>query len=176
MDQDSNTDHQSSDKEEDLPANFGVAYRSCNKSFPSGNRLYSHLKSFNAHVMDAVPKVIDLTAYPKGDYPEGITDCTETCVKAFRAADTVDLFVAVVDSGFGRSAVSRKFLAIVSHTVKAVRQLIIRGIGGRQAVNELATFIFYLCNVQGHVLKCRIAALIFDNLGADLLINTDYPL
>lgn len=63
MDEGDHDDHQSDDDEkEDLTAIFGVACRSCNESFPSGNRLHSHLKSFNAHVMDAAPKVIDLTA------------------------------------------------------------------------------------------------------------------
>jgi hypothetical protein len=51
---------------------------------------------------------------------------------------------------------------------------VIRGIGGRQAVTEMAEFVFYLHSTKGALLKLNIKALIFDDLGADLLISTDY--
>jgi hypothetical protein len=172
-DEDSDDDPATNDE---IVANFGVACRECKEPFTSGNKLHDHLKSFNAHAVDSDPIVIDLTAQPKGDYPEGISNCTETRMKAYLAADATSLphFTAVVDSGFGRSAVNRRLLTSIPHTVKTIRRLVIRGIGGRQAVTEIAEFVFYLRSTQGAFLKLRIAALIFDDLGTDLLISTDY--
>ncbi len=174
----SSDDESSSMKEEEVVANFGVACRECKESFPSGNQLHSHLRAFNAHTAEATPlmqpsTIIDLTAQSRGEYPEGIFNCTETRVNAYRAIDS-EPFTAVIDSGFGRSAVNRKLLTQLPHTSKTIKPLTIRGIGGRQRVSELATFVFYLQSTQGKLLKLRISALIFDDLGTELLISTDY--
>lgn len=176
VDESSDSDSHSEDGAEDILASFDVACRDCKASFPSGNKLHDHLNAFNAHAVEGTPSIIDLTAQPKGEYPEGISNCTETRVRAFRTVDPEpsEPFVAVLDSGFGRSAVNRKLLASLPHTIKVIKSLVIRGIGGRQAVTEVATFVFYLRSTQGVFLKLRIAALIFDDLDADLLIGTDY--
>lgn len=170
------SDEDNSQGHDEIIANFGVACRECKEPFSSGNQLHSHLKSFNAHAVSGNPIIIDLTAQPKGECVEGIANSTETRVKAYLTADSssTSLFTAVVDSGFGRSAVNRKLLLNVPHTLKPIHRLIIRGIGGRQAVTEMAMFTFYLRSAQGAFLKLRIAALVFDDLGTDLLISTDY--
>jgi hypothetical protein len=175
IEEENDSDYQSGDEnEEEVSANLSLACRGSNEAFPSGNKLHSYLKLFNAHAVDTTPKVIDLTAHLKGDHPEGIIDYTETGVTAFRSTDIVDTFCAIIDSGFGCSAVNRKLLATVPHSIKSVKQLIICGIEGRQSVNELAIFVFYLRGVQGRFLKLKIAALIFNDLGANLLVGTDY--
>lgn len=71
------------DEEESISANYGVACRQCEKTFPSGNQLYSHLKSFNVHAVESPLTILDLTAQPKGDHPEGISNCTETRIRAY---------------------------------------------------------------------------------------------
>ncbi|ERF74442.1 hypothetical protein EPUS_09487 [Endocarpon pusillum Z07020] len=162
--------------EGEILANFGVTCHECNKFFPSGNQLHGHLKSFNAHAIESAQTVLDLSTNLKGEPLEGISNSTETRVTAYPNTDagSSNTFIAVIDSGFGHSAVNRELLAMLPHTVKPVKQLIIRGIGGRQAVSEIATFVFYIRGGQGVILKLKIAALIFDDLGTDLLISTDY--
>ena len=83
LNESSDSEASTSSDDEEIPANFGVACRNCKKSFSSGNELYSHLKAFNAHATDAPATVLNLITAPKTDYPEGITNCTETRVKAY---------------------------------------------------------------------------------------------
>ncbi|ERF71280.1 hypothetical protein EPUS_05332 [Endocarpon pusillum Z07020] len=175
LDKDS-SEEDTSTSEDEVVANFGVACRECQEAFPSNNQLHGHLKAFNAHAVEEIPTVIDLTAKPKGKQLEGIANCTETCVKAYLSAnsDTTQVITAVVDSGFGRSAVNRKLLDSVPHTIKPIKHLVIRGIRGRKKVSELAKFVLYLRSNKGVFLKLEIKALIFDDLGTSLLIGTDY--
>jgi hypothetical protein len=177
----SDSDEGEPTQDKEVLANFGIACRGCEQSFLSGNKLHSHLKSFNGHIADNATTitsnaaaVIDLTDQPKGEYLEGIANCTETRAKAYIAADSTSYFTAIIDSGFGRSAVNRQLLDDVPHTIRPIQRLVIRGIGGRQAVMEMAEFVFYLHSTKGALLKLNIKALIFDDLRADLLISTDY--
>ncbi len=168
-------ENEASTDEEEAIANFGVACRECQEAFPSGNQLHDHLKTFNAHAVEEVASVLDLTAKQKIEQSEDISNSTETLVKAYRnVEDPTESFTAVIDSGFGHSAVNRKFLNDVPHTFKSIIPLIIRGIDGRKTVSELATFVLYLRSNQGVFLKLKIAALIFDDLGTNLLISIDY--
>ncbi|KAF7502141.1 hypothetical protein GJ744_006983 [Endocarpon pusillum] len=157
-----------------MMAHFGIACRGYKEAFPSNNQLHNHLNAFNAHAAEGARIVLDLSASPKEEQLEGIANSTETRVKAYQNIDSSEAFSAVIDSGFGRSAVNRQFLYTLPHTTKAIKELMIRGISGRQAVSELATFVFYLRSNHGVYLKLRIAALIFDDLGIELLVGTDY--
>ena len=101
------SDSESSAGEEELTAHFAVAYRECKEPFPSGNQLHSHLKSFTAHAINSKPSVLNLTAQLKGSYSEGISNCTETRVKAYKAINAKQPdFTAVINTGFSRSAVN----------------------------------------------------------------------
>lgn len=150
MDKDSSKEDANTD-EKDIAANF--ACRDCEEAFPSNNQLHSHLKSFNAHAVEGTPSVIDLTAKPKGRQPECVASCTETCVKACPSidSDAPQPFTAVIDSGFGRSAVNRKLLDSVPHTTKAIKQLVIRGIW-REKEGIRASEVHFLSSKQSRSL------------------------
>jgi hypothetical protein len=154
--------------------------RKCHVAFPSRNQLHRHVSETGHNVQTARP-IIESTLHAHSD---GGSDQTSTLASFHYAKAEFMLLerdqhtsLACVDSGYGNSAVDKRFLETQVHQ-PTYRDLdvpvVVRGIGGAKvSCTQVAIFPVYWPTLDGRLAKITRPYHIFPDLGCDLLVGID---
>jgi hypothetical protein len=150
--------------------------RKCHIAFPSRNQLHRHVTETGHNVQTARPVIESVLRSEDND---------QTTLASFHYAKAEFMLsendhrtsLACVDSGYGNSAVDKRFLE--THVQEPVYQeletpVVVRGIGGAKVTcKQVAIFSVYWPTLDGRLARITRPYHIFPDLGCELLIGID---